>query len=245
MKAAAEQAAADQAAANTVIGKIGAIGEVEYTEACKAKIDDARNAYNALTDAQKDLVANYGTLTAAETAYAEMKAAAEQAAADQAAANTVIGKIGAIGEVEYTEACKAKIDDARNAYNALTDAQKDLVANYGTLTAAETAYAEMKAAAEQATDPTDPSNPTDPTDPSNPTDPTDPSNPTDPTNPDNPTNPTSPTDPDQPDTPHSPTTGGCPLCGQNHDGNNAIKAIHYVMWWLTWLFRDWLPGFFK
>ena len=57
--------------------KIAAIGEVEYTDASKAKIDDARSAYDALTDARKALVADYATLAAAEARYAELKAAAE------------------------------------------------------------------------------------------------------------------------------------------------------------------------
>ncbi|MBR5427506.1 MAG: InlB B-repeat-containing protein [Clostridia bacterium] len=149
LKAAADQAAADQAAADEVIEKINAIGTVEYTEASKTKIDAAREAYNALTDAQKALVDNYDTLTAAEDRYAELKAAAEQAEADQAAANAVKDAISAIGEVEYTEASKAKIDEAREAYNALTDAQKELVDNYAALTAAEDTYAELQAA-EQA-----------------------------------------------------------------------------------------------
>ena len=169
-QAAAEAAdrATDQAAANAVIDKIDAIGTVEYTEASKAKIDAARNAYNALADAQKALVTNYATLTASEARYAELKAQAEQEAADQAAADEVIGKINAIGTVEYTEASKAKIDAARNEYNALTDAQKALVANYATLTAAEARYAELKAAAEAPTDPTDPAEHEDPTQPTDP-----------------------------------------------------------------------------
>ena len=149
--AAAAQLAADRAAAAAVQSKIAEIGEVAYTEASKAMIDAARAAYNALTDAQKALVENYGTLTAAETRYAAL-------AADRAAANAVQGKIAEIGEVTYTEASKAKIDAARAAYNALTDAQKALVENYGTLTAAETRYAELKTAAETPTEPaTEPS----------------------------------------------------------------------------------------
>ena len=43
-------------AANAVITKINAIGTVEYTTECKTKIDEARAAYDALTDAQKALV---------------------------------------------------------------------------------------------------------------------------------------------------------------------------------------------
>ena len=147
LKAAAEQAANDQEAANEVIGKINAIGEVAYTTECKNLIDAARNAYSELTADQKALVTNYEVLTTAETTYANLKAAAEKAAADKAAADDVIAKINAIGEVAYTEACKNLIDAARNAYNALTADQKALVTNYEVLTTAETTYANLKAIA--------------------------------------------------------------------------------------------------
>ena len=150
LKAAAQQAADDQEAANEVIGKINAIGEVAYTTECKNLIDAARNAYSELTADQKALVTNYEVLTTAETTYANLKAAAEKAAADKAAADDVIAKINAIGEVAYTEACKNLIDAARNAYNALTADQKALVTNYEVLTTAETTYANLKAAAEKA-----------------------------------------------------------------------------------------------
>ena len=150
LKAAAQQAADDQEAANEVIGKINAIGEVAYTTECKALIDAARNAYSELTADQKALVTNYEVLTTAETTYANLKAAAEKAAADKAAADDVIAKINAIGEVAYTEACKNLIDAARNAYNALTADQKALVTNIEVLTVAETTYANLKAAAEKA-----------------------------------------------------------------------------------------------
>ena len=143
LKYAAEQAAADLAAANAVIAKIDAIGTVEYNDDCKAKIDAAREAYEELTDAQKALVVNYGTLTTAETTYATLKYAAEQAAADLAAANAVIAKIDAIGTVEYNDDCKAKIDAAREAYEELTDAQKALVTNYDVLTTAEANYEKL------------------------------------------------------------------------------------------------------
>ena len=199
---------------------IDAIGTVEYTDACKAKIDEARAAYDALSDEQKDLVDNYTTLTAAEARYAELKAEAEAAAElaqaktdakaelanykdpadyrpaqqteltnaisagnaaidaatstdavatalanaeaaidaiktdaqltaeeNQAAAADVIAKINAIGTVEYNADSNAKIDDARAAYDGLTADQQALVTNIDTLTAAETAYAELEAAA--------------------------------------------------------------------------------------------------
>ena len=144
------QAAVDQAAADDAMGKITAIGEVAYNETSKGLIDAAREAYNALTDAQKALVTNLETLTNAETAYANLKAAAEKAAADQLAADDVIAKITAIGEVAYNETSKGLIDAARNAYTALTEDQKALVNNYEVLTTAETTYANLKAAAEKA-----------------------------------------------------------------------------------------------
>lgn len=124
-----EAAAADQAAAEAVVEKIEAIGEVEYTEDCKALIDAAREAYDELTEAQQALVTEeqLKVLTDAEEKYAELEAAAEKEAADQAAAEAVVEKIEAIGIVEYTEGCKALIDAAREAYDALTEDQKALV----------------------------------------------------------------------------------------------------------------------
>ncbi|MBQ6165066.1 MAG: right-handed parallel beta-helix repeat-containing protein, partial [Clostridia bacterium] len=86
--------------------------------------------------------------------------------ADQAAADAAEALIDAIGTVEYTPECKAKIDAARSAYNDLSDAQKALVENYGVLEAAEVRYNELKAAAETPTDPSDPTDPTDPDHPS-------------------------------------------------------------------------------
>lgn len=145
-----DQAAVDQAAADDAMGKITAIGEVAYTPESKALIDAAREAYNALTDAQKALVTNLETLTTAETTYGNLKAAAEKAAADKLAADDVIAKITAIGEVAYTTESKALIDAAREAYTALTEDQKALVNNYEVLTTAETTYANLKAAAEKA-----------------------------------------------------------------------------------------------
>ena len=146
LKASAE-AANDQAMADIVIGKINDIGTVAYTTDSKALIDAARAAYDALTAEQKALVSNYAALEAAEKAYADLKAKAE---ADKKAADEVIGKIDEIGEVAYTDACKTKIDAAREAYNTLTDDQKALVANLPVLEAAEKAYADLKAAADKA-----------------------------------------------------------------------------------------------
>ena len=145
LEATAEKEAADQKAANAVIALIDAIGNVEYTDESKAKIDEARAAYEALTENQKAKVTEeqLKILTDAEEAYANLKATAEKEAADQEAANAVIALIDAIGNVEYTDASKAKIDEAREAYDKLTDDQKQLVNNYSTLTEAEKRYKEL------------------------------------------------------------------------------------------------------
>lgn len=61
---------ADRKAADHVTGLISAIGSV--TKDSGKKIQAARTAYDRLTDTQKALVNNYGTLTAAEKAYAAL-----------------------------------------------------------------------------------------------------------------------------------------------------------------------------
>ena len=149
LKIAAEKLVADKTAANAVINKIETIGKVKYTDACKGKIDDASTAYDALTDDQKALVSNLEVLTTAKQTYETLKAAAEKLAADKAKADAVIAKISAIGKVKYTDACKKKIDNASNAYNALTDDQKALVSNLEVLTTAKQTYETLKAAAEK------------------------------------------------------------------------------------------------
>lgn len=73
-------------AADNVKNLINAIGTVEYTAACKAKIDAARVAYDALADYTCDadavntikaLVTNYSTLLDAEAAYAALTPSAD------------------------------------------------------------------------------------------------------------------------------------------------------------------------
>ena len=109
-----------------VINYISEIGTVEYSEACKAKIDRAQAAYNALATALKAQVTNADTLTAAITEY------------NKFAANPVIALIADIGTVD--ENSGIKISKARAAYDLLTSAQQQLVTNYEALVAAEKAY---------------------------------------------------------------------------------------------------------
>lgn len=123
----------DEAVRN-VEARIDAIGEV-VTKDSKPAIDAARNAYDALTDAQKELVGNYKKLADAERAYQKLLDA------DKAAAKAVEDLIDAIGPV--TLGSKPAIDAARKAYDALTEEQKKLVGNYKKLTDAEAAYAAL------------------------------------------------------------------------------------------------------
>lgn len=109
-----------------VIDSINAIGTVEFTQASKEKIEVAQSAYNALSEELKKQVTNSATLTAAADKY------------NGYAAAPVIEAIAAIGTVNADSGLK--ITTARMAYNALNAAQKALVTNYATLTAAEAAY---------------------------------------------------------------------------------------------------------
>lgn len=134
------QEIADKAAAKAVDNLIDAIGEVALTDDSKAKIDAARTAYDALTDAQKALVSKLDILTDAEAKLAQLK----KEAADKAAVDDVIAKIDAIGKVKLDKDSKAKITAARAAYDALDDELKAQVTNYNTLLAAEKRYQQLR-----------------------------------------------------------------------------------------------------
>ena len=127
----AEAKLADLQAVDAVEKLIDAIGTVTLNseEAIKA----ARDAYDALTDAQKEQVGNYQTLLDAEAKLADLKAA-----------DGVEKLIDAIGTVtlDSEEAIKA----ARGAYDALTEEQKAQVGNYQTLLDAEAKLADLQAA---------------------------------------------------------------------------------------------------
>ena len=118
---------------------IDAIGEVTL-ESEKA-INDARTAYDALTDKQKNLVTKLDVLEAAESRLAVLK----QEAADKAAAQIVIDQITAIGDVTLEK--EADIVAARNAYNVLTEDQKAYVTNESVLADAEAMLETLKAEA--------------------------------------------------------------------------------------------------
>lgn len=109
-------------AVSDVQEKIEAIGTVTLDS--EESIQAARAAYDALTDEQKKQVNNYDVLTTAEALLSDLKAADE-----------VENKIDAIGTVTLDS--EETIQAARDAYDALTAAQKELVKNYNVLTSAE------------------------------------------------------------------------------------------------------------
>ena len=116
------------AAVKDVVTKINDIGSVSYPGSGTA-ITTAQTAYDALTTAErKAIVINIGVLRTAQDQYAVLG---------------VANQINAIGSVSYPESGTA-IAAVRTAYDALSAGQKTQVANYGTLTAAETAYQEAK-----------------------------------------------------------------------------------------------------
>lgn len=141
--------------ASAAIGGLGTI-----TASSGSAISDARSKYNAAAAAGCDVSSLTAALTAAETAYNEILAAnaeAEKAAADQAADDAavaaVINAINAIGEVN--ENSGAAIANARSLYNALSEASKAKVTNYGTLTSAESTFGSLSTVVSEAEDNTD------------------------------------------------------------------------------------------
>ena len=115
---------------------IDAIGEVKYPDS-EQLIIKAREAYDRLSDAQKAYVddVHLNALHNAITLFASLK--------DKALANNVIDLINAIGEVNTSIECKARIDAARAAYESLSEDQKALVTNYNLLVRAEKTYVEL------------------------------------------------------------------------------------------------------
>lgn len=108
---------------------IAGIGEVGVGSG--SGIAAARAAFDALPAAQRAKVKNADVLAAAEARLAELLQEISE----------TIQKIGAIGRVTLESG--AAIRAARAAYDALTAEQQALVENYGTLTAAEAAFAAL------------------------------------------------------------------------------------------------------
>ncbi len=138
----------DKAAAEAVDAMIKTLpNAADVTIDDKAAIEEASAAYNALTSAQKNLIP-----LADRTKLAAVKGALA-AAEDRAAAEAVDAVIKALPDpADVTLDDKAAIEDASAAYDALTNAQKNLIplADRTKLAAAKGALAaaEDRAAAE-------------------------------------------------------------------------------------------------
>lgn len=133
---------ADKAAADAVIAKINALPD-EITLANKTDVQNARAAYDALTQKQKGLVTNYSDLTDAEAAIKTLEDFDAANKKDQEAAKTVIDLIESLPD-NITLEDKDDVVAARNAYDELTDKQKQIVTNYTELIAAEVKIAELE-----------------------------------------------------------------------------------------------------
>ncbi len=120
-------------AVQNVIDLINAIpNPVVYNQECYNALEAVYNAYVALSEEQRDQVTNYNDYLEAESTYYML-----------GSVNYVIETINDIGNVEFTSACKHRIDYARSEYCNLTLEAKGYVTNYNTLLAAEAAYAAL------------------------------------------------------------------------------------------------------
>ena len=115
----------EQKAVQDMIDALPGVDEV--TEEDRADIEAAREAYEALTDEQKEIV-YINKLNAVENQIDKNKAA------------EVIDLIDAIGEVDDSDECGDRIQAARDAYEELTDNQSTYVTNYNVMFAAEEKY---------------------------------------------------------------------------------------------------------
>ncbi len=130
----------NQAAAGSVITKIDALPKT-ITLADEDAVVEARTAFDALTASQKALVTNIDILEAAEDAIEALKNLPENVA-------NVIALIDALPEADaITLDNEAAVTEAQNAYNALSDEEKELVSNADKLTAAAAKIDDLKAQA--------------------------------------------------------------------------------------------------
>lgn len=137
-----EQEARDRAAANKVAIAINNLPST-ITLKDKQAVEDARKAYNALTDKQKSYVPNLNRLIEAENAIDTLEKMYEEILKDKAEANKVVELIANIPEkVSLND--KKSINTAREKYNNLTGSQKEFVTNYKKLLDAEKQIIELE-----------------------------------------------------------------------------------------------------
>lgn len=116
----------------------------------KDAVVKARNLYDALDDESKTVISNYSKLTAAEAKIKELEKQQEQKEKDKAAAEKVIAAINALpsaDDLTLNPYVLQLLDNIQAQYNALTEAQKELVTNYSVLQALRSLIPDLKAAA--------------------------------------------------------------------------------------------------
>ena len=118
----AEVSYIDLKVAKEAEGAINALPATDdITASDKAKVQAAQAKYDAMTPAQKEMVS--------ATVVAKLEAAGNMVATQEV--------IVSIGAINASNPDKAKVAEARAAYDALTPEQKAKVTNYAALTAAE------------------------------------------------------------------------------------------------------------
>lgn len=138
----------DLKAADAIISKIKALPE-NITLAHKNLVVSAKDAYNALTNSQKELVHNYAKLVAAEEAIIEL----ENIKRDQILAKKVEDLINNLPTVDkVTLSDMNYVENARIAYDNLTDNQKKYVSNLNELVSVEKKINELRETANNASD---------------------------------------------------------------------------------------------
>src|SRR5699024_1596581 len=131
-----EEIAADMEAAmkvEEIIASLPGLSELELSD--RDLVEEARAAFEKLTDTQKEYVANLILLEALEDKLVELE---EKAAVDQAAAEEVQSLIDSLPAIEdLTLEAHELVEAAREAYVNLTNNQKELVTNLEKLEQAE------------------------------------------------------------------------------------------------------------
>ena len=137
------QEEADKAKAKEVDDAINALPAIKaLAKTDKDAVEGARAKYTALTEAQKAHVTALETLEAVEARLAKLLAASDEDIAAAKAADDKIDAIPALDALTYAD--QAKVEDARKAYDALSEGQKALVLGLATLEAAEEKMATLE-----------------------------------------------------------------------------------------------------
>lgn len=131
------------AAVEKMIDDLPRVENIKLEDAEKVK--DAREAYDALTKAQRDLVPNLRKLVLAEEKIKELKEKQEQTDEDRrraARVEEIIDDLPKLEDIRLRH--KEAVENARKAYENLTSKQKELVKNLVKLQRAENRISELE-----------------------------------------------------------------------------------------------------